>query len=249
MCHDCQTTAALEGLVLFVGAIAAYAMSGGSWVLFIVLLLAPDLAMLGYAVNVRVGALTYNSVHNYLLPALLLALGYVLNAFGDANRADLVRAYWHGPHSRLWAEVPDRVQRYAHAARLMPYPAQITRDAVIGKARELIEAEGLEQVSLSRLAAALNVKAPSLYRYFEGKGDLLRAVNEVTQRTLIDAIGDAVAQVETHEPAGDGAMAQAYRAFGQRFPVSFGLPTTRTTALRSARMPPKANNWRCHFSR
>lgn len=70
----------LEGLVLFVGAIALYAMSGGSWVLFVVLLLAPDLSMLGYGVNTRVGALAYNSVHTYLLPALLLAVGLLSSA-------------------------------------------------------------------------------------------------------------------------------------------------------------------------
>ena len=48
----------LEGLVLFVGAIALYAVGGGNWLLFVVLLLAPDLGMLGYIVNVRVGALS-----------------------------------------------------------------------------------------------------------------------------------------------------------------------------------------------
>jgi hypothetical protein len=65
----------LEGLVLFVGAVALYGVSGGNWLLFIALLLAPDLAMLGYGVNTRVGALAYNSVHTYLLPALLLLVG------------------------------------------------------------------------------------------------------------------------------------------------------------------------------
>ena len=57
----------------------------------------------------------------------------------------------------------------------MPYPAQITPEAVVNKARELIEAEGYDGLSLSRLAAALDVKAPSLYRHFDGKSVLLRA--------------------------------------------------------------------------
>lgn len=104
----------------------------------------------------------------------------------------------------------------------MPYPTQITRELVVDKAREMIEAEGLEPVSLSRLAAALNVKAPSLYRYFEGRGDLLRAVNDLTQQALVTAIGEAVAQAST----ASGrilAMAHTYRAFGHRNPVTFGL--------------------------
>lgn len=70
----------LEGLILFVGAVAAYALLRGSLLLFVVLILAPDLAMLGYLVNVRVGAAVYNLFHIYLLPGLLFALGYALSA-------------------------------------------------------------------------------------------------------------------------------------------------------------------------
>ncbi|MEP7292625.1 MAG: DUF4260 domain-containing protein [Chloroflexota bacterium] len=70
----------LEGLVLFVSAIVLYAISGGSGLLFVVLLLTPDLAMLGYRVNARVGAAVYNSVHTYLLPGILFAVGYVFSA-------------------------------------------------------------------------------------------------------------------------------------------------------------------------
>ena len=70
----------LEGLLLLVGAIILYALSGGNWVLFIVLLFAPDLAMLGYRINARAGAAVYNTAHLYLLPGLLFALGYAANA-------------------------------------------------------------------------------------------------------------------------------------------------------------------------
>jgi AcrR family transcriptional regulator len=104
----------------------------------------------------------------------------------------------------------------------MPYPTQISRDAVIEKARELIEAEGLEQVSLNRLATALNVKAPSLYRYFDGKNELLRAVNDKTQRALSEALEASIRDAATPKE-GLMAMAQAYRAFGHRYPVTYGL--------------------------
>jgi len=65
-----------EGAVLLGVVLVAWALSGGSWWLFALLLLAPDLAALGYLVNVRVGAATYNLVHTQILPALLLAVGY-----------------------------------------------------------------------------------------------------------------------------------------------------------------------------
>ena len=65
-----------EGAALLGVAVVTYALSGGSWWLFALLLLAPDLAALGYLVNVRVGAATYNLVHTQILPAVLLAVGY-----------------------------------------------------------------------------------------------------------------------------------------------------------------------------
>jgi hypothetical protein len=64
----------LEGVVFFLGAIALYATQGGSWVAFVLLLLAPDLAMVGYLVNPRVGSYAYNAVHTYAAPAALAAL-------------------------------------------------------------------------------------------------------------------------------------------------------------------------------
>jgi len=65
-----------EGAALLGAVLVTYALSGGSWWLFALLLLAPDLSALGYLVNVRVGAATYNLVHTQILPAVLLAVGY-----------------------------------------------------------------------------------------------------------------------------------------------------------------------------
>jgi hypothetical protein len=70
----------LEGLVLLLGAVAFYSLLGGNWLVFALLLFAPDLSALGYLVDTRVGAFAYNSVHTYLLPGLVLALGYALDA-------------------------------------------------------------------------------------------------------------------------------------------------------------------------
>lgn len=64
----------LEGLVLFGGGIWAWFAFGGSWWVVLLILL-PDLSMLGYLVNPRVGAAIYNLIHSYPLPALLLVLG------------------------------------------------------------------------------------------------------------------------------------------------------------------------------
>lgn len=52
----------------------------------------------------------------------------------------------------------------------------LTRASIVTAARELLVAEGLEAVSLRRIAAHLGVTAPALYAYVTDKLDLLRAI-------------------------------------------------------------------------
>ena len=67
----------LEALAVGLTAIVAYAASGGSWTLFAVLFLAPDVAMVGYAFGHRAGAIVYNTAHSYLGPAALGVAGWL----------------------------------------------------------------------------------------------------------------------------------------------------------------------------
>ena len=61
----------LEGASVLVVSLLAYHWSHGSWVLFVLLFLLPDLSMIGYALNARLGAITYNRVQSYVGPLLL----------------------------------------------------------------------------------------------------------------------------------------------------------------------------------
>jgi hypothetical protein len=70
----------LEGLAVLAAAASAYAFVGGSWPLFALLLLAPDLAMIGYRFGPVVGAVAYNAAHTDLAPAALGAAGLALGA-------------------------------------------------------------------------------------------------------------------------------------------------------------------------
>ena len=65
----------VEGATLLAGSVLLYWASGGSWWLFALLLLAPDLSMLGYLAGPRVGAVAYNAFHSYPLPAALGIFG------------------------------------------------------------------------------------------------------------------------------------------------------------------------------
>ncbi|MGO8717778.1 MAG: DUF4260 domain-containing protein [Acidobacteriaceae bacterium] len=57
-----------EGLVVLALSVLLYWNFGARWWLFAALLLVPDLSMLGYVVGRRVGRLSYNIVHSYVLP-------------------------------------------------------------------------------------------------------------------------------------------------------------------------------------
>ncbi len=65
----------LEGLAAAVLAAVVYSRISGSWLVFLLLFLVPDLSMLGYLAGPRVGSAIYNLVHTYLAPILLGAYG------------------------------------------------------------------------------------------------------------------------------------------------------------------------------
>ena len=66
----------VEEFCLLASAVWLYGHLHYSWVLFAVLFLAPDLFMLGFLVNARLGAAIYNLGHLLLLPLTLFAVGY-----------------------------------------------------------------------------------------------------------------------------------------------------------------------------
>jgi hypothetical protein len=61
----------LEGGAALFLSVLFYAYLRASWPVFFLLILAPDLFMLGYLVNIRTGTLIYNTVHTYAGPLLL----------------------------------------------------------------------------------------------------------------------------------------------------------------------------------
>ena len=68
----------LEGALVLLAGLAAWSHEGGSWPWFVGLFLVPDLSMLGYLHNPRVGAALYNAGHSYVLPGALATLAITL---------------------------------------------------------------------------------------------------------------------------------------------------------------------------
>lgn len=105
----------------------------------------------------------------------------------------------------------------------MPYPAQIDYDRLVDTAHAMIEADGLDALSMSKVAAAFDVKAASLYKHVKNKAALLRAVNELTLHRLFTAMHAALDDAPQEPRARLLAVALAYRAFAHSAPVTYLL--------------------------
>lgn len=64
-----------ESLALLAGTIAVYAHSAPDWLLFALLLFAPDAAMIGYLRGAETGSMLYNLGHTLAFSLALTALG------------------------------------------------------------------------------------------------------------------------------------------------------------------------------
>lgn len=62
----------IEGGAVLLASCVAYQHLHGSWLGFALFFLVPDISMLGYLAGTRIGAMTYNFVHTYTVPILLL---------------------------------------------------------------------------------------------------------------------------------------------------------------------------------
>ncbi len=80
----------IEAAALLVAFLIAYYEMHASWLLFVVLILAPDIGMIGYLRGARVGAWSYNVFHSYVGPVIALA------AAAEFSRAFL-------PFAIIWA--------------------------------------------------------------------------------------------------------------------------------------------------
>ena len=112
----------------------------------------------------------------------------------------------------------------------MPYPSQIDPDRIVTMACEIIEEEGIDALSLGKLAAALGVKAPSLYRYFKNKSVLLQAVNLRTLEEMFAAFDEALAAAPAEPAARLRAVAHAFRHFAHAQPRRYVLAMTAEVA-------------------
>ena len=107
----------------------------------------------------------------------------------------------------------------------MPYPTQITADQLLQITEQLIEDQGVENITLNDVAVALGVKSPSLYRYVSSRIDLLR---RVTLRFLEGLVSVIIAAMEPDDSAEDRMLAVmvAYRQYAHAHPKLYLMALT-----------------------
>ena len=70
----------IEGLTVLVLTVTLYWRDADSWLLFLVVLLAPDVGLLGLLAGQRFGSATYNLTHTYGPPVVLGLVGVLADA-------------------------------------------------------------------------------------------------------------------------------------------------------------------------
>ena len=123
-----------------------------------------------------------------------------------------------------------------------PGPAPSTkgrRAEIVAAARRILEDEGQEALSMRRVAEALGIRAPSLYRHFDNKGALelaliedgLEEIGEIAHRTLHES--PPRARLES--------LLGAYRSYSLAHPHLYRLATVGPLARQSLR--PLLEEW------
>jgi AcrR family transcriptional regulator len=87
---------------------------------------------------------------------------------------------------------------------------------IVAAARELLEEEGRDVLSMRRLAARLGIQAPSIYKHLPGKPALEAAIISAGFEELAEAFGGAGSLAD---------FAAAYRGFALRHPHLYRLMT------------------------
>jgi AcrR family transcriptional regulator len=103
----------------------------------------------------------------------------------------------------------------------MSHRVGLDQASVVEAAAKLVDQEGLEQLSLGRLAERLGVRTPSLYNHVAGLPGLKRDLAHYCLRDLLDRIIRATIGKSGAEAI--FALANAYRAYARETPGRYTL--------------------------
>jgi AcrR family transcriptional regulator len=119
----------------------------------------------------------------------------------------------------------------------MPTPARTSLDEIIAAGQTILEEGGLDGLTMRRVAVAVGIRPPSLYKRIRDRGDLVRLIVDRSLRELTDRL-DAV--IGSGDPRQDlVALAHVFREFARSRPETYGLLFARLPE--TSRVDPETN--------
>jgi len=103
----------------------------------------------------------------------------------------------------------------------LPTPARTSIDAIVAAGRSILETQGLEGLTMQRVAAAVDVRAPSLYKRVPGRDQLIRMIANDVAGELADTLDRCAT---SGDPRADlRALAGAFRFFAASHQEAYRL--------------------------
>ena len=103
----------------------------------------------------------------------------------------------------------------------MPTPAHTSLEAIVRSGRAILESEGLAGLTMHRVADAVGVRPPSLYKRVRNRGELVRLIGSDIARELGQTLDEAAPGAD---PRADlHSIALAFRSFARARPQAYRL--------------------------
>jgi AcrR family transcriptional regulator len=113
--------------------------------------------------------------------------------------------------------------------------APLTRERIMRVALEIVERDGIEALSMRRLAREFGVEAMSLYNHVHGKADILDGIAEV----VLDGL-ELPAELPSDWAAGVRVLARSFRSVALAHPRACAVILTRKVLSPSGLRPMEA---------
>ncbi len=110
----------------------------------------------------------------------------------------------------------------------MPTPPRTSLDEIVRAGRAILDADGIEALTMQRVAVAVGVRAPSLYKRVRDRDALVRLI---AADVLADLGATLTGAARTGDPGADlRAIALAFRGWAVRRPGGYSLIFARVPA-------------------
>jgi AcrR family transcriptional regulator len=103
----------------------------------------------------------------------------------------------------------------------LPTPSRTSLEEIVNAGRAILDTDGLDALTMQRVAAAVGVRAPSLYKRVRGRDALVRLI---AQDVVVDLGARLSAAAASGDPRADlRAIAVSFRAWAHHHPGGFAL--------------------------